>query len=490
MLKSVRFLSVVSGILILTLIVSIAVTVQIETKMNAAHLNKFISIELANELKQSSQDLTRLARTYVVTGQEKYKNEYWDVVHIRGGEKARKDGRKISLTDLMKQQGFTDAELAKLVEAGKKSDNLIARETKAMNAVEGLFEDEKGSYTRHAEPDFKMARELMHDDAYHKEIQIIMEPISEFETMLTERTNKAVDDLVAWGKALHWAILGLTLLLGGVFFLLSRALKENIKAIVVRLQNVSQTVFTALNHLNESGESLSSSSAQGAASMEETVASLEEISSLVKSNNTSAENAAGLAQDSQTVVNTGRNDIQGLVVSMSEISKSSEKMTEIITVIDDIAFQTNLLALNASVEAARAGEMGKGFAVVAEAVRELAHRSANSAKEINGLIHDIEGKIQVGTKKAEDSKVVFDKILSSVGKVTQINQEISVSTKEQSSGIGQISTSMNQLDQVSQSNAAAAEEISATVSELKTQGSELNQLVKQLGAMVSNQKAA
>lgn len=490
MFRNVRLLSIVSGLLILSLIVTIAVAVEIEARMNAAHENKFISMQLANELRQSSQDLTRLARTYVVTGEATYKDQYWDVVKIRAGEKERPDGRKISLTDLMKAQGFSSEELGKLDEAGKKSNNLIARETKAMNAVEGLFEDESGKYTKKAEPDLALARKLMHDEVYHKEISIIMEPISEFGKLLTERTYHEVMHYIFMAKALHWSILALTLMLAGTFFLLSLALKNNIKEILVRLQSVSETVFRALHQLNESGESLSASSAEGASSMEETVASLEEIASLIKNNTSNASQAATLAQDSEGVVNVGKTDIHGLIVSMGEVAASSSKMDDIIQVIDDIAFQTNLLSLNASVEAARAGEQGKGFSVVAEAVRELAQRSAQSAKEISVLIKDVGEKIRVGTEKAEASGAVFSKILGSVGKVSSISNEISSAAQEQSTGIGQISTSMNQLDQITQSNAAAAEEIAATVGELKAQGAELNALVAQLGAMVSNKKAA
>lgn len=488
--SNVRALSITSGALIVALICVVAVTVKIETMMNEAHNNKFISFGLANDLRQSSQNLTRLARTYVVTGDPRYKEQYWDIVKIRSGEKARPDGRKISSDDLFKQQGFTEEELGKLSEAAKKSNTLIGLEEQAMNAVEGNFKDESGHYTVKGTPDFETARKLMHDENYHKQVEIIMGPINEFENLMTARTDKAVADFVWYGKAMHVAILGLTLLLGATFFMMSRALKANIKVIVHSLQAVSTSVSEALTQLNESGMNLSSSSTESAASMEETVASLEEIASLIKTNTDNAQVAATLAQDSQSVVTFGQKDISGLVTSMTEISASSVKMKDIIQVIDDIAFQTNLLALNASVEAARAGEQGKGFAVVADAVRALAQRSATSAKEIGSLITDVNSKIGTGTEKVTASGEVFNKILGSVGKVSHLSQEISTAAQQQQTGIGQISTAMNQLDQTSQANAAAAEQISATVTELKDQGVELNRLVIQLSSMVSNEKSA
>lgn len=474
--SNVRALSITSGALIVALIIIVAITVKIEIMMNEAHSNKFVSFGLANDLRQSSQDLTRLARTYVVTGEAKYKEQYWDIVKTRAGEKARADGRKISATDLFKQQGFTEEELGKLTEAEKKSNTLVGLEEQAMKAIES--------------GDGDSARKLMHDENYHKQVDIIMVPIKEFEHLMSARTDTAVADFVWYGKVLHAVILMLTLLTGFTFFLMSRALKANIKVIVNSLRTVSGHVSEALTQLNESGVNLSSSSTESAASMEETVASLEEISSLIKTNTDNAQVAATLAQDSQSVVSHGQKDISGLVTSMTEIASSSVKMKDIIQVIDDIAFQTNLLALNASVEAARAGEQGKGFAVVADAVRALAQRSATSAKEIGSLITDVNEKIETGTEKVTASGEVFNKILGSVGKVSNLSQEISHAAQQQQTGIGQISTAMNQLDQTSQANAAAAEQISATVTELKDQGVELNRLVVELSSMVSSEKSA
>lgn len=169
---------------------------------------------------------------------------------------------------------------------------------------------------------------------------------------------------------------------------------------------------------------------------------------------------------------------------MNDISKSSKKIEEIIAVIDDIAFQTNLLALNASVEAARAGEHGKGFAVVADAVRSLAQRSAIAAKDITGLIKESVEKIERGTLKSAKSGEMLQSIVQSVKKVSDLNNEISVASEEQSTGIAQIGKAMNQLDQSVQTNAASSEEIAGTADEINNQAQIMKNVVDELNVVV------
>ena len=241
---------------------------------------------------------------------------------------------------------------------------------------------------------------------------------------------------------------------------------NSVGAIAESLSTAGSRVVDAVEQLSQAGNGLSQNSTEAAASLEETVAALEEMSSMVKMNSDNAKQAASLAVSSRETAERGESEIKSLIVSMSEISKSSKKIEEIISVIDDIAFQTNLLALNAAVEAARAGEQGKGFAVVAEAVRALAQRSASSAKDIESLIKESVGQVEKGSKIADQSGEVLANIVTSIKKVSDLNNEISAASSEQTTGIQQISKAMNQLDQSSQSNAASAEEIAATSAEI------------------------
>jgi methyl-accepting chemotaxis protein len=180
---------------------------------------------------------------------------------------------------------------------------------------------------------------------------------------------------------------------------------------------------------------------------------------------------------SRDTAEKGGQVVTDAVAAMGEINKSSKKIADIITTIDEIAFQTNLLALNAAVEAARAGEQGRGFAVVAAEVRSLAQRSATAAKEIKGLIHDSVQKVQGGSELVNQSGETLQEIVASVKKVTDIIGEIAAASQEQSSGIDQVNKAVGQMDQVVQTNAAHTEEVSSTAQLLAEQANQLQHLV-------------
>lgn len=281
--------------------------------------------------------------------------------------------------------------------------------------------------------------------------------------------------------------IGIGLLLALIYFI-SANVANRISGMTEKMKESVVNVSHAIGQMNSAGQSLSEASSSSTASVEETVASLEELTSMVKLNANNAKQAASLSAASTEAAAEGERDIKSLIQSMSEISSSSKQIQEIIHVIDDIAFQTNLLALNASVEAARAGEQGKGFAVVAEAVRTLALKSADAANNITALIKDSVQKVETGTEQADRNGEALGKILTSIKKVSDLNNEIATASEEQSTGIQQISSAMNQLDQSIQSNAASSEEIAATSQEINSQSAIMNDLVQDINKMVLGEK--
>ncbi|MGE5086449.1 MAG: methyl-accepting chemotaxis protein, partial [Bacillota bacterium] len=283
------------------------------------------------------------------------------------------------------------------------------------------------------------------------------------------------------------AIIGTLVLLAAVVYI-ARYISKSVAEISARLHKSGEQVASAIEQLSLAGQNLSESSSASAASLEETVAALEEMSSMVRMNSDNAKQASSLSSASSEAALNGEKEMTALLESMKEISTSSKKIEEIINVIDDIAFQTNLLALNAAVEAARAGEQGKGFAVVAEAVRALAQRSALAAKDINGLIKESVAQIEHGTQQADRSGEVLKNIVVSVKKVSDLNLEISTASEEQATGIGQISKAMNQLDASVQSNAASSEEIAGTATEINTQASVMKNATEEMNTFVYGDK--
>jgi methyl-accepting chemotaxis protein len=261
---------------------------------------------------------------------------------------------------------------------------------------------------------------------------------------------------------------------------LMQALKEmndSLVNIVAQVRSGTETMTTASIEIASGNLDLSSRTEQQASSLQETASSMEELTSTVKANADNAKQANVLAQSASEVAVKGGDVVEQVVDTMHSINESAKKISDIISVIDGIAFQTNILALNAAVEAARAGEQGRGFAVVAAEVRNLAQRSAGAAKEIKVLIEDSVHKVGVGSKLVDQAGATMHEVVASVKRVTDIMDEISSASNEQTAGIEQINQAITQMDEVTQQNAALVEQSAAAAEAMQEQAANLAQVV-------------
>jgi methyl-accepting chemotaxis protein len=256
-----------------------------------------------------------------------------------------------------------------------------------------------------------------------------------------------------------------------------KAMQASLVKVVSNVRQGSESVATASAEIAQGNNDLSARTEQQASALEETAASMEELSATVKQNADSARQANQLANSASTVAVQGGQVVGQVVETMKGINESSRRISDIISVIDGIAFQTNILALNAAVEAARAGEQGRGFAVVASEVRSLAGRSAEAAKEIKTLISASVERVEQGTALVDKAGVTMTEVVSSIRRVTDIMGEISAASNEQSAGVSQVGEAVVQMDQATQQNAALVEQMAAAASSLKGQAQELVQVV-------------
>lgn len=250
-------------------------------------------------------------------------------------------------------------------------------------------------------------------------------------------------------------------------------MQQSLAAIVGDVRNASDSIANGSNEIAMGNEDLSQRTEEQASALQQTAATMEELGTTVRHNAASAKEASDRASEAASVAGKGGDVVSKVVSTMRGINDSSHKITEIIGVIDSIAFQTNILALNAAVEAARAGEQGRGFAVVASEVRNLASRSADAAKEIKALIAESVNQVEKGSMLVDQAGTTMGEIVESIQAVSKIVEEISAASAEQSHGVNQVGEAVMQMDQVTQQNAALVEESAAAADSLRQQAYQL-----------------
>jgi methyl-accepting chemotaxis protein/methyl-accepting chemotaxis protein-1 (serine sensor receptor) len=314
--------------------------------------------------------------------------------------------------------------------------------------------------------------------------------LSALEEQQLAKDRSAAEESASRALWLCWMLIGCCLAAGVLTVMIIRQVNRSLRRVTLDTGEIADQVASAAGQVSGSSMSLSQGASDQAASIQETSASTTEISSITGRNADNAKKASGLMEQAAVIVNGLNQAHQELNHAITGVSESSEKVSKIIRIIDEIAFQTNILALNAAVEAARAGEAGLGFAVVADEVRNLAHRSAQAAKDTASLIEESVARSQDGRNRLQQVLKAMEDNNRISAEVRITVDEVSASSQEQARGLEQISKAVSQMEQVTQQNAASAEENAAAGEELTAQAESLRDVVATLARMIDGDAGA
>ncbi len=344
-----------------------------------------------------------------------------------------------------------------------------------VDVLTGIIEDIQFIALSAGQGDFSVKLELEGKSGYDRNLAQLLNQLSDV-------TEEGLTDIMRVSQALAKGDLTQTITKDypGLFGQTKQGVNttvESLRKLIGEVRESSDTINNAAQEIAQGNTDLSQRTEEQASSLEETASSMEQLTTTVQHNAENARQANQLAIGASDVAGKGREVVGDVVATMDLITESSRKISDIISVIDGIAFQTNILALNAAVEAARAGEQGRGFAVVAGEVRSLAQRSAAAAKEIKALIGDSINNVEDGSKRVAQAGQTMDEIVSAINKETDIMSEITDASQEQSQGIGQVNVAITQMDEVTQQNAALVEEAAASAESLEEQAKNLADIV-------------
>lgn len=450
-----RFIASNTIVLILMLIIAFFVQQKVTLLIATSQMVTFthVAIDYGNKIIEALVNMETGERGFVITGKESFLEPYHE------GKKQLLE----TIATAKKHVSHNTSQVALL-------EKIKAEAERWEQEVAEVVIQKKAE-----NPESRDANDLISSEMGKKQMSELRKLIDEF--MATEAqllTARSVEAENAAHTVIYVTLVGT---ITAIFFsiLIIILINQSILEVVKRVVSSSFIVDQAAEEFAQANSNLSQRTEEQAASLQQTSASVEQLTTTVQQNVDSVKQAARLSDSAREQALNGGNAVDAVVKAMMAINLSSNKVADIIGVIDEIAFQTNLLALNAAVEAARAGEQGRGFAVVATEVRHLAQRSTAAAKEIRILIKDSADKVGEGTQLANHAGTTLVEIITTVKKVSDIMNEIAAASTEQAAGIEQINKAIVQLDSITQHNASLVEEAMAASESLKGQAEQLKE---------------